>query len=316
MGNAEFVMYWLWYAFEVANLYSGRSNSTTIPNLSQSRLGELPMPIPPLKEQRKIASVLSLAQKAIQQQDRLIELTTELKKALMQKLFTEGLDGEPQKQTELGPMPERWKLVRLGELFETQLGKMLSQKAHGGNEPKPYLRNKNVQWGYVHLSDMATMDFSDREMEKFRLLPGDLLVCEGGFVGRAALWRGDIEDCYYQKALHRLRPRGQKMSNEFLCYWLSFGFQQRNLYGIAGASSTIAHLPEVQLKALPIPLPQSTEQDEICSVLRAVDQSHETHKSRKSILSDLFRTLLHQFMTAQIRVNDLDVSELEGFMKE
>ncbi len=146
----------------------------------------------PFAEQRKIAAVLGLVQRAIEQQERLIAVTTELKKTLLHKLFTEGLRGEPQKQTEIGPVPESWEIVRLEDAFDTQLGKMLSQKAHVGNDPKPYLRNKNVQWGRIDLSDMLQMDFSEREKKKFLLTQGDLLVCEGGEPGRAAIWNGEM----------------------------------------------------------------------------------------------------------------------------
>ena len=79
-------------------------------------LGRYHIPVPPLPEQRKIAAVLGLVQRAIEQQERLIALTTELKKALLHKLFTEGLPGEPQKQTEIGPVPESWEVVAWGIL--------------------------------------------------------------------------------------------------------------------------------------------------------------------------------------------------------
>ncbi|MEK6323452.1 MAG: restriction endonuclease subunit S [Acidobacteriota bacterium] len=153
-------------------------------------------------------------------------------------------------ETEIGLLPETWPVQRLGDVFETQLGKMLSQKAHGGNAPKPYVRNKNVQWGSIDTSDMLEMDFSEREKVKFQLRRGDLLVCEGGVPGRSAIWNGAIKECYYQKALHRLRPRSGSMINQFMLHWLRFAFDLQNLYGVAGASSTIAHLPEAQLKAL------------------------------------------------------------------
>ncbi len=101
-------------------------------------------------------------------------------------------------------LPPGWAMTTLGEIAETQLGKMLSAKARTGNGGRPYLRNKNVQWGRIELDDLLHMDFTEAEFEKFRLRPGDLLVCEGGEVGRAALWRGTIADCAFQKALHRV----------------------------------------------------------------------------------------------------------------
>jgi type I restriction enzyme, S subunit len=97
--------------------------------------------------------------------------------------------------TEIGRLPASWHIKRLAEVFETQLGKMLSQKAHVGNSPKPYLRNKNVQWGRIEVSDLLYMDFDDRESEKFRLRAGDLLICEGGEPGRAAIWNGALMEC-------------------------------------------------------------------------------------------------------------------------
>lgn len=157
------------------------------------------------------------------------------------------------------------------------------------------------------------MGSSEREKEKFVLAQGDLLVCEGGEPGRAAIWKGEIQECYYQKALHRLRPKDERISNEFLAYWMAFSFQLQNLYGVAGASSTIAHLPEVQLKALPIPKPERSEQEEVCNVLRQLDGKLSVIERKRATVTNLFRTLLHQLMTAQVRVKDLDVDGILGF---
>ncbi len=256
-------------------------------------------------EQRKIAGILNLVQKTIEQQERLIALTTELKKSLMHKLFTEGLRGEPQKQTEIGPVPQSWKVEKLGDLFDTQLGKMLSQKARTGDDPKPYLRNKNVQWRAIDTTDLLSMDFNERERRRFSLVPGDLLICEGGEPGRAAIWHGELSECYYQKALHRLRPKSDRVSNDFLAHWLEFALRRQDLYGVAGASSTIAHLPEVQIKMLPVPLPVRKEQDAVVEFLNALDNKTALHQRARAALSDLFRTLLHRLMTGQIRVGEL-----------
>ncbi len=240
-------------------------------------------------------------QRAIEAQERIIQTTTELKKALMHKLFTEGLRNEPQKQTEIGPVPESWELLPIGDLFETQLGKMLSQKAKVGDSPKLYLRNKNVQWGRIETEDLLRMDFNDREAVKFQLRKGDLMVCEGGEVGRAALWDGSIVDCYYQKALHRLRPKTDQITNEFMVHWMMFAFLLTNTYGVTGTRTTIAHLPEIKLKPLLVPVPPPNEQAEIIAVLDTADQKHAGHQRKLGALKDLFRTLLHELMTAKIR---------------
>jgi hypothetical protein len=85
-------------------------------------LSERSLPLPPLPEQKKIAHILSMVQRAIEAQERIIQITTELKKALMHKLFTEGLRNEPQKQTEIGPVPESWEVSELGEFFQIKHG--------------------------------------------------------------------------------------------------------------------------------------------------------------------------------------------------
>src|SRR5919106_4014193 len=102
---------------------AGKMDGTTgRQRLSKEVLGSCLIPLPPLPEQQKIAAVLGLVQRAIEQQERLIALTTELKKALLHKLFTEGLRGEPQKQTEIGPVPESWEVSKLADLFEIKHG--------------------------------------------------------------------------------------------------------------------------------------------------------------------------------------------------
>jgi len=279
-----------------------------VPGLNRDMAYMEPAKIPAtLPEQKKIAHILSTVQRAIEAQERIIQTTTELKKALMHKLFTEGLRNEPQKQTEIGRVPESWELLSIGELFETQLGKMLSQKAKVGDSPKAYLRNKNVQWGRIDTDDLLRMDFNDREAEKFRLQKGDLLICEGGEVGRAALWDGSMGECYYQKALHRLRPKTEQITNEFMIHWMMFAFLLTNTYGVTGTRTTIAHLPEIKLKPLLVPVPSPDEQAEIAAAIGTVVQKHATHQRKLETLQDLFRTLLHELMAAKIQVHGLSL---------
>lgn len=195
----------------------------------------------------------------------------------------------------MSELPAGWAETTLGEVANTQLGKMLSQKAKGGANPKPYLRNRNVQWGRFDLADVLTMDFSEAELTKFRLQPGDLIVCEGGEVGRAAVWRGQLDECYFQKALHRIRPR-QGVMPEYLLYLL---WHLAASDGLAGSTSgsTIAHLPQEDLRRIRVPLAPLVEQ-------RRIVEAIEEHLSRingaESSLASAIQKLGH-LRTSRIR---------------
>src|SRR5215213_1702368 len=114
-------------------------------------------------------------------------------------------------------IPPHWVWASLGEVAEVQLGKMLSAKAFGeGLVQLPYLRNQNVRWGYIDYSDIKNMGFKPSEVDRFSLLPGDLLVCEGGEPGRCAVYTRDPAEFMYQKALHRIRPYGGHLLPAYL----------------------------------------------------------------------------------------------------
>lgn len=273
---------------------------STFPNISGWQLADLAVAFPPLSEQRAIALALRTVQAAIETRRRELELERERKAALMQHLFTHGTRGEKTKQTDIGEMPEGWEVVRLERIFETQLGKMLSQKARTGQTSKPYLRNANVQWGAVNLADVFQMDFDEKETKKFRLRYGDILVCEGGEVGRTAIWRDELTECYFQKAVHRLRAKNHDMIAEFFLYWMEQSFLYSSIYGIAGTQTTIAHLPQEKLQAMNIPKPSLEDQQTIGRTLAACDTKATALEHEIERLEELFRAMLEELMTARL----------------
>ena len=193
-------------------------------------------------------------------------------------------------ETEIGLLPATWRVQKLADLFETQLGKMLSQKAHVGT-----LRNRicgiRMFNGVASTSPTCSRWISTNASQRsLGFAVATLLVCEGGEPGRAAIWNGAFE-CFYQKALHRLRPRDGRMLSEFMNYWLRFSFDLQNLYGVAGGSSTIAHLPEVQLKSLPIPAPPVGEQRKIAAVLGLVQRAIEQQERLIALTTELKKAL-------------------------
>jgi type I restriction enzyme S subunit len=128
------------------------------------------------------------------------------------------------------------------------------------------------------------MDFTEEEEEKFALRPGDLLVCEGGEPGRAAVWSGQMRLCCYQKALHRLRPIGGCADPYFLMYRLWFGAVTDEFFD-SQAKTTIAHLPAVRLGSLLIGLPSITEQQRIAVMLN--ERMSEANRVRKAAEEEL-----------------------------
>lgn len=163
-------------------------------------------------------------------------------------------------------LPDGWVLAPLGDVAEVQLGKMLSAAARSGRGARPYLRNVNVRWHRINVDDVLEMDFDAREVEKFALRCGDVLVCEGGEPGRAAVWRDQLPDALYQKALHRVRFRGDSLDPEFFVYQLEFAAATGEL-GDRFTGSTIKHLPREVFIALPLRIAPRAEQRRIVAAL-------------------------------------------------
>ena len=197
------------------SLVNSMTYGTKMPRASSEQIGNISAPLPPLPEQRAIATFLdretARLDTLIAKKERLVELLGEKRAALISQAVTRGLDPTtPMKDSGvpwLGQVPKHWEVFPVHARYEVQLGKMLNQDSVKGISPAPYLRNVNIQWDRVDVSDVVEMDFSPAERQKFSLILGDLLVCEGGEVGRTAVWRGEIEGCYFQKAVHRVRPR-------------------------------------------------------------------------------------------------------------
>jgi len=194
----------------------------------------------------------------------------------------------------VGRIPADWDVKKIGDVFDVQLGKMLSKASKTGKHFRPYLGNWNVKWGTFDLDRVEQMDFRNGEIEKFALKPGDVLICEGGEVGRTAIWDGQIENCCYQKALHRLRPKNGQVLPHFFMYYMQEAVRQ-NIFLRYTNESSIAHLTRETLIDVQMPVPPLSEQRVIEETLGAVDDAMErtravidqTRKLKTALLQDL-----------------------------
>ncbi len=202
--------------------------------------------------------------------ERLIELLQEKRTALITRAVTKGLDPTvPMKDSGvewLGEIPAHWQVAPVYTRYEVALGKMLDSKRVTGEFPGRYLRNIDVQWDAVNVDGLPEMDFALWERDRYLLQVGDLLVCEGGEIGRTAIWEGQLKECFYQKAIHRLRPRSE-LDTPRLFYYLMYALAKLGVFTAGGNPNTIDHLTAVQLRHYRMPFPSRTEQHEIVTLL-------------------------------------------------
>lgn len=163
-------------------------------------------------------------------------------------------------------IPENWCWCRFGDICIAQLGKTLDKVKNKGDEV-PYLCSINVNWGKIDLEKVKTLKLEESEKQKYLLEKGDLLICEGGDVGRSAIWNLD-EIMYYQNALHRVRFF-LNLNQKYFYYVL---FQYKNLGFLDAVSKgmTIKHLVQGALLNLAIPLPPLAVQNAIVAKLEQV----------------------------------------------
>lgn len=271
-------------------------------------------PMAPRDEQARIAEILDTLDTTIRQTEAIVEKLKQVKQGLLHDLLTRGIDanGElrplqsqaPHLYTEspLGWIPREWASSTVGVEFEIQLGKMLDAEKNSG-VVKPYLGNRAVQWDRIDVDDLQLMAMSHSDLARFRLRVGDLLVCEGGEVGRAAIWQGEIDECYYQKALHRLRPRRDfepRLLLLMLRHWVDGG----RLVNYVSQTS-IAHLTQEKLASVPISVPAATEQRAIAEAVAGHDARVQAEAGQLSKLQMLKSGLMDDLLAGRVRVTGL-----------
>lgn len=179
-------------------------------------------------------------------------------------------------------------ITALGEIAELRLGKMLDAQKNKG-KPYPYLRNPNVQWMRVDLSALKNMPFEDHELDRYGLRAGDVVICEGGEAGRAAVWDGSVPDMKIQKAIHRVRV-GKHLDSRFLVHRLMYDYFRGSLSDYY-TGATIKHLTGQDLARYEFPLPPLDEQRRIAAILDAADSLRAKRRAALAKLDQLAQSI-------------------------
>ena len=242
-------------------------------------VARLQIPLPPLDEQKRIAGILDAADALrAKRREALAQLDT-----LLQSTFLD-MFGNPVTN------PMGWDVVAFESIGNSRLGKMLDKGKEVGDCQFPYLANTNVQWGRFDLAALRTMDFSESDCEEFKLEDGDLLICEGGEVGRTAIWHGAHDRIYFQKALHRVRLNPTVAVPEYVFQFMWFMAKNGGFRDLT-TSATIAHLTGVKLKRLPCPRPPLELQHRYAAIVKSVEQQKASQRAHLAELDTLFASL-------------------------
>jgi type I restriction enzyme S subunit len=309
----RFYVYFLQSGFTQLGIFEGAGNKTTIPNLSRNRLAALDVPQPGFEEQRDVAAALARVRQAMKLHDKSLEVAQNLKRAAMRALFTKGLRGEAQKDTEIGPVPESWGVVQIGDVsLNTQYGLSVRGQPSG---VYPILRMNCQEDGKVHYRNLQFVDLDEETFEDFRLRPGDLLFNRTNsidLVGRMAIV-DDARPAVFASYLVRLTVDEARCDPRFLNYFMNWPETQSEIKKLASRAVGQANINASKLRTVLFPLPPTVdEQREIVAVLDAIDRKIDLHKRKRAVLDELFKALLHKLMTGEIRVADLDLSALDA----
>ncbi len=273
------------------------------PRTSWPSLREFRLSLPPLPEQKKIAHILSTVQRAIEAQERIIQTTTELKKALMHKLFTEGVRHEPQKQTEIGPVPESWDVVEIGSLGKCVTGSTPKTSVPSFYDPPSEDFIAPADLGarrYVYDSEKK---ISSEGMATIRPIPKNavMCVCIGSSIGKVGMsyWEKSATNQQINSIICR-----EDRDPEFVYFLLSYRSEYWKSFATFGP---VPILSKGRFSSIVVPIPLSLEdQLSIAKPLIALEAKIEVAEKKVAALQDLFRTLLHELMTAKTRVHDME----------
>lgn len=256
-----------------------------VPGLNRDMAYMEPVYLPTaLPEQKKIAHILSTVQRAIEAQERIIQTTAELKKALMHKLFTEGLRDEPQKQTEIGLVPESWEVVEISDVFKFSSGK---------TKPKDTAPARTQEQNIPVYGGNGVLGYSSQQLLNDRTL---ILGRVGEYCGCAHL-TAPIS-CVTDNALY---VKQEKIAVNYIYARTHFEHLNLNQYSNKMGQPLIT---QGVINRVKFGLPSRDEQDELAHAFTTIDTRLAQLASKKASLQGLLRTLLHELMTAKTRVNE------------
>lgn len=317
--NGRFLYYYTFNPTYRAYAAENMSGAAGQKRVSSRFLRDTRLFLPPLREQHRIAAYLdescAAIDAAVAAKRRQIETLEGLKRGVIQKAVTRGLDEERALRSTgnswLAEVPSEWELVSLKRISGIQTGLTLGKVYEGSLIERPYLRVANVQDGHLNLDDVTTVEVPADVASRVELRPGDVLMTEGGDLdklGRGTIWSNEIVDCLHQNHIFAIRCFRHKLLPSFLAY-LTASQYGRDYFEATGKRTTnLASTNSTKVGLFPIPRPSVEEQNEICSFLddklSEIGRISSGIESQISVLTSYRKSLIHECVTGQRRITE------------
>ena len=298
-------------------MLKSRATGSTFASVNKATLDALDIPFFSRSEQVEIGRFLHSLVCQIELEDEAIDITRDLRRAAMRSLFTRGLHGEPQKETEIGPIPESWKPVTFASVRE-ELQYGTSVRCTYEVSERPVLRIPNVGSQHIDTDDLKYCGLTGSDATKYQLEHGDLIFIRTNGVldrlGSCAVYNGNPADALFASYLIRAKLKQERVLPHFAAAFFSSEAGTRIVSARAlAASDGKYNLNTAAIDSLVLPLPGThSEQREVVAMLDGINHKIDLHRRKRVVLEDLFKTLLHKLMTRKIRVGQLDLAGIDG----
>ena len=261
-----------------------KTHGATMKHIVKKDFDNTKIPFPLLEKQAEIADTLSKVAHIIDARKLELEELDNLIRARFVELFGDVIRND-----------RKWGCKQFSDITTSRLGKMLDTKHQTGICKYPYLANFNVQWFKFELDNLNEMDFNEKDREEFCLEDGDLLVCEGGEIGRCAVWHNQVRKCFFQKALHRVRCNQNIILPDYLSWWFKYNCENGGFAAIEGAKATISHLTGAKMKMLDVTVPPIELQEQFVDFINQVNKSKVVVQKSLEETQLLFDSLMQKY---------------------
>lgn len=299
----QYLMFFFQSPYFYWNLERLRSGSA-IKRIVLKDIKRVLLPIPSLKEQQKIASILSSVDEAIEKTKAIIEQTKKVKKGLMQRLFTKGIGHTKFKKTEIGEIPDEWDVLALNDVLNF-VGSGITPKGGSAvyqSEGIPFIRSQNVYPDGLRIDDIAFIsDAIHEKMNRSKVQEHDVLLnITGASIGRCTYVPKGFGEANVNQHVCILRSN-EKIYYKYLAYFMNSSLGQRQIF-LEQAGQTREGLNYQQIRAFSITVPSMIEQEKIANIINNFNQKVNNERKKLDTLQYLKKGLMQSLLTGKVRV--------------